>query len=585
MTTIAMNPAPLSPPESPARNQPRQQWVGGNMPVARLGVYLNLLVPLAILLWDAFRHQLGADPVKNAIHTTGFVSVTFLVLSLCVTPVRMLTGLPWLTQFRRALGVYAFYYAAVHLAIYFWWDRSGSVSATAYEITHRYYLAIGFGSLALMAPLWATSLNIAIQTLGGVVWRRLHRLAYPAAALACYHFYLQSKADKREPDLYFAILGIVLAWRLVSTLLKSGRAAALRGGAFPVIPMAAAGKAKFWKGQMKLVGIFKETADVRTFRLASVDGGPVPFTYRAGQYLSLALDIDGKRVTRSYTIASPPTRDAYIELSIKREANGLVSRHLHDMMMHGQSVSVTAPAGHFTFDPKSERAVLLIAGGVGITPVMSILRDLTDQCWPGKIDLIFSIRTPADVIFADELRYLSARHPNLSVHYTITRDAPADWTGLRGRINADMVRMCVPDAVTRPAFICGPDAMANAARDELIAVGLPANRITLESFTSSAVAPKDSGVMTGEALGTVQFTRSGKSASLRPRMTVLDAAESVGVSIDYQCRSGICGTCRCKLLAGSVEMAVKDALTDSDQAAGYILACQATASGDVSIDA
>ena len=200
------------------------KWIGGNMPVARLGLILNLFVPLVFLIADALNGNLGADPVKEAIHTTGLVAVTFLLASLAVTPLKMATGWGWLIQFRRSLGVFAFYYACAHLAIYFWWDRECSLSSTVYEITHRYYLMIGFLSLALMLPLWATSFNGAIKSLGGIRWKQLHRLAYVAAGLACWHFYLQTKADKRRPEIYIAMLAILLLWRIIAYFAQRRRA-------------------------------------------------------------------------------------------------------------------------------------------------------------------------------------------------------------------------------------------------------------------------------------------------------------------------------------------------------------------------
>jgi sulfoxide reductase heme-binding subunit YedZ len=209
-----------------ARPVPREPWIGGPMPVARLGLILNLLVPLVLLILDARRHELGADPVNFALHTTGLCAVTFLLMSLAVTPIRLVTNWGWLVQFRRSLGVFAFYYACAHLAIYFWWDRGHNVGSTVYEITHRYYLLIGFLSLALMAPLAATSFNAAIRALGGVRWKQLHRLAYIAAGLGCWHLYLQSKADKRRPDVYFAVLGVLLLWRVGDFALKRWRARA-----------------------------------------------------------------------------------------------------------------------------------------------------------------------------------------------------------------------------------------------------------------------------------------------------------------------------------------------------------------------
>src|SRR5690348_4699990 len=180
----------VAPIYAPMRRLPRAApvWFGGSMPVARLAVIVNLMVPGAVLLWDALHQQLGVNSANFAIKTTGLVAVTYLVLSLAITPLRAVTGLSWLVQFRRAIGCFAFYYAAAHLSIYFWFDRSHSLSSTVYEITHRWYLAIGFTSLVLMLPLLLTSFDSAIRWIGGKKWKLLHRLAYVAAGLGCWHF-------------------------------------------------------------------------------------------------------------------------------------------------------------------------------------------------------------------------------------------------------------------------------------------------------------------------------------------------------------------------------------------------------------
>jgi ferredoxin-NADP reductase len=258
--------------------------------------------------------------------------------------------------------------------------------------------------------------------------------------------------------------------------------------------------------------------------------------------------------------------------------------------MTGHTVEVSGPAGRFTFDSTSEKSVLLIAGGVGITPVMSILRDLTDRNWPGIIDLVFSVRTPDEVIFANELKSLVAGHPNLHAHITMTRETGGEWAGPRGRITVEFLRQLVPDFAARRTFICGPDAMAHNTRDQLVAAGVPADRITLESFTPGAAVAKDDGLMPAvemaqAATATVTFTRSNKTAPLPIGTSILDVAESIGVQIDSDCRSGFCGTCRCKLLSGKVTMDVKEALSEADESEGYILACQALANEDVAVDA
>jgi len=555
------------------------------MPFARLGLIINAAVPLALLLWDALHHNLGADPVNFAIHTTGFIALLSLLLSLAVTPLRSLPGFSWLLQFRRSLGLYAFFYTCCHLAIYFWYQQAHNIPSTLYEITHRLYLILGFTALLLMAPLAATSFNAAVRALGGKKWKALHRLAYLAAILGCIHYYIEVKADIRKPLIMIAVLTVLLGYRLLA-FIKHKTNPAMR------IPATAA-KPRFWKGNLKVASMTKETPTVRTFRLIPENPGEIPFQFTAGQFLNLTLLIDNKPVRRSYTIASPPTRKNYIELTIKREPAGQASSYLHEKLMTPggrHSIEISGPAGRFTFNPANENKILLLAGGVGITPVMSILRDLTDKNWPGQIDLVFSVKTTDEIIFHSELQSLAASHNNLHVHITITRDAPPSFTGHRGRITADLLQQLVPDFTTRQTFICGPTEMAAATKSLLLAAGTPESRIKLESFTPAAAVQYDSGLdpqteIDLENLPVVTFAASNKSAPLPPKQSLLDLAESLHIPIDYDCRSGICGRCRTRLLSGQVTMPVQDALTDPDLAEGYILACQAHCTTPITVEA
>ena len=163
-------------------------------------VLLNCTVPVALLGWDAWGGRLGANPVNFAIRTTGILSLIFLVLSLAVTPASRITGWGWLGQFRRMLGLYAFFHAALHFLLFFGFDRAASVSDTASEILKRPYLMVGMVGLVLMVPLAATSTNGMIKRLGPARWKALHRLAYVAAAAGALHFYMLVKADVTPAD-------------------------------------------------------------------------------------------------------------------------------------------------------------------------------------------------------------------------------------------------------------------------------------------------------------------------------------------------------------------------------------------------
>jgi len=550
-------------------------------------------VPGVLLAWDAYRGQLGVNEVNFAIRTTGLLGLVFLSLSLVITPLRRLTGWNSLIAVRRNLGVYGFLYIAAHFIIFFVFDREGSVSSTLDEIVERVYLWFGTGSLVLMIPLAITSTDAMVTRLGPRRWKLLHRLAYPCVLGGVVHYYLLVKADVTKPLVFAIVFGGLMTYRLVRhylDLLAEVKRAEAKTALARKAAAAGPRKKKFWSGELRVARTFQETPNVKTFRFVSPDGGPLPFEHVAGQYLNLALTIEGKRVNRSYTIASSPTRVAYCEISVKRD--GLASKHLHATLKEGDLLKISAPAGKFVFAGHESDRVVLVAGGVGITPMMAVVRSLTDRCWKGDIYLLFSVRKREDVVFETELAYLQERFPNLHVEVTLTGDPEAAWDGARGHLSRELVTAFVPDLTHGPVLLCGPEQMMVAARKLFVELGVPDGEILEEAFVSplapaegtaiAAVEPESSD--TGE-VPSVKFQKTGKTAELPGELTVLECAEDAGVSIPFECRSGICGQCKTKLVSGRVTMEVQDALTPADKAKGLILACQARAVRDVVVDA
>lgn len=554
---------------------------------AKFLVLVSAGVPAALLGWDALHHQLGANPVNFAILTTGMLTLIFLMLTLVVTPLRKITGWNWLIFSRRTLGLYAFFYGCLHFSIFFALDRSFSIQSTFHEMVERKYIIIGSIGLFGMVPLALTSTNAMIRRLGARRWHALHRLVYVVAIAGVTHYYMQVKADVRKPLAFAGVLTLLLGCRAVLS-----KRTALTQAESPKP------KLKLWSGELRVARITRETPDVQTFRFVRPDGGRLPFEHQAGQYLVLSLLIDGKKVNRTYTISSPPTRADYCEITVKREENGYVSRHLHEMLREGDTIRVSAPAGRFVFDPTQANSIVLIAGGVGVTPLMSIVRDLTDRNWKGDIFFIYSAKTASDIIFKKELEDLQTRFSNVRVHVTLSRADGADWSGYKGRVTGPFLGMCVPNIAERPVYICGPQAMMAPTIQLLRDLGVQADKIKSEEFIAAkraeTVAATGSGasaaatvpdLLPDDGEPVLTLARSGKSLALDPDRVLLEIAEEAGVNIDYECRSGICGRCKTRLLGGQVTMETQDALTDDEKAKNIILMCQARATGRVTVDA
>jgi ferredoxin-NADP reductase/DMSO/TMAO reductase YedYZ heme-binding membrane subunit len=545
-------------------------------------VLVNAAVPGTLLAWDAWHHQLGANPVNFAILTTGMLALVFLMLTMLVTPLRKVTGWNWLIFARRTFGLYAFFYALAHFSIFFALDRSFSVSSTLTEMVKRKYLIIGSIGLLVMVPLAVTSTNAMIKRLGAKRWHALHRLAYVAAICGVIHFYMQVKADVRKPLAFAGALAVLLGYRVVAS--KQNKAQ-------PTAP-----RARIWSGQLRVARITRETPEVRTFRFAAPDGGQLPFQHQPGQYLVISPVINGKKVNRPYTISSSPTKPDYCEITVKREEMGRVSRHLHDTLREGDMLNISAPTGRFIFDGTQSQSVVLIAGGVGITPLMAIARYLTDTHWKGDIHFAYAAKTPDDIIFRKELDDLKTHFPNLHLHVTLSRAEDTDWMGHKGRVSAEFLTKCIPELPSRLVYICGPDAMMAMTVQVLKDLGVPAGEIKLEEFIPAKHAePTEAGMTCVDAPdvstlddGTgpkLTFKRSAKAVALAPDRSLLEIAEEAGVNIDFECRSGICGRCKTRLLGGCVMMETQDALSAEDKSKNIILMCQARASEPVAVEA
>lgn len=199
-------------------------------------VFLLCLVPLGLLGWRALHGGLTANPIEFITHATGDWTLRFLVITLCVTPLRKILGLPELIRFRRMLGLFAFFYACLHFTTYIWLDKFFDLSEVWKDIAKRKYITVGFTAFVLLIPLALTSTAGMIRRLGGKRWQMLHRLIYGSAALGVIHYYWLVKSAVIKPLTYGAIVAALLLWRLLDSISK-GKQSSTRAAEQQPLPL------------------------------------------------------------------------------------------------------------------------------------------------------------------------------------------------------------------------------------------------------------------------------------------------------------------------------------------------------------
>ena len=332
---------------------------------------------------------------------------------------------------------------------------------------------------------------------------------------------------------------------------------------------------------LHLSRVERQTHDAKTLRFLVPPEHRVSFL--PGQFLTFNWIIDGETAPRCYSICSSPTQMGYIEITPKQATKGHVSVFLNQKASIGLTVEASQPAGHFFFDEKEHRRIVLIAGGSGITPFMSMLRYIDDRCLSTEVTLLYFVRTRKDVIFEGELNLLRAR---LQIFHFVTVLSEPDpgWIGLTGHLTQDLIDIHVEDVASATFFVCGPPRMMKAACTLLESMEVSPAKIKQESFGARPAATlEDPRPVVQMAL--VEFARSNQTRMASSSATLLETAEACGIGMPYSCRQGQCGTCATKLLKGQVLMDSEVGLTPELKEHGYILPCVSRAKGDVKIDA
>lgn len=335
--------------------------------------------------------------------------------------------------------------------------------------------------------------------------------------------------------------------------------------------------------QLRVRAVVPDTAEARIVSFEPADGEEALWCFEPGQHLTLRATVGGQELRRSYSLCAAPGEG--LRVGVRRVAGGAFSTWLHESLQPGDLIEALPPQGAFGRAlAQSPRHVLAVAGGSGITPMLSILKAHLAAAPTNRATLVYANRTAASTMFAAELDDLKNRHlARLAVFPVFSReqvDAPLAAGRLDGERLATILRLVGGAAAVDQAFICGPHAMNDEVEATLRGVGVEPARIHVERFgvppaeRTSAAEPQPGDATTAR----ITLVRDGLTREFgftAADGNLLDAAARAGLDVPYSCKSGVCATCRARLVEGQVRMARNFALEPADIAAGFVLTCQA----------
>jgi ring-1,2-phenylacetyl-CoA epoxidase subunit PaaE len=313
------------------------------------------------------------------------------------------------------------------------------------------------------------------------------------------------------------------------------------------------------------------------------------FGFTQGQYLTLRGDVDGQDMRRSYSICAG-VDDGELRVGVRKVNGGVFSNWINEHMRPGDTIHVMAPQGRFfvPIDRAARRQYLGIAGGSGITPILSIMKTVLGREPHARFTLIYGNRALKSTMFKEEIEDLKNKYLSRLVLHHVFSDEHTDAPLNHGLMNRDKIaeflRTLVPAQRIDHAFVCGPYQMNDEAEASLLAAGVNEERIHIERFGIAPQAAQAVGAVIHQAqpgdaeIAKVTIIRDGLRREIEFRKdqpSILDAASAAGLEVPFSCTSGVCGTCRAKLIEGSVRMERNFALDKKEVEAGFVLSCQA----------
>jgi ferredoxin-NADP reductase len=335
--------------------------------------------------------------------------------------------------------------------------------------------------------------------------------------------------------------------------------------------------------RLRVADIITETPSTRTLRLVRPEGTLPPFL--AGQYIALFLEIGGVRTARPYSLSSAPHQTGCYDLTVRRVENGLVSNYLLDDVKRGDYLESSGPEGHFYHNPLfHDRTMVCLAGGSGITPFMSLIREIMESGLDREVFLFYGNRTLEETIFHEQLLYYAGRFPH--IHYLPVIEAPSEgYDGLTGLMTGELLKTTLGDLGNRTFYLCGPQAMYDFCIPELKSLGIPGRKIRKEVYGPPADitrSPNWPAEVKADQVFQVSV-KGGPVIEARAGEPLVSSLERKGVLIPSLCRSGECSMCRVKIISGQVFEPAGIPVRRSDRRYGYTHACVTYPLGDLEI--
>lgn len=337
--------------------------------------------------------------------------------------------------------------------------------------------------------------------------------------------------------------------------------------------------------RLKIASVQHETRDAVAITFAVPAELESAFRFAPGQHLTVRAFIEGKEMRRSYSVCAG-THERRLRIAIKRNPGGVFSNWANDRVHAGDTLEVMTPLGHFhvPLDAAHRKHYVAFAAGSGITPVLSIVASTLATEPHSRFTLVYGNRASSTVMFREELAALKDLHlDRFNLVHVLSREAQ-DIPLFHGRIDAAKVTALtdtwIPLANVDTVFICGPEGMMEAVRQALIGRGFPESRIRIERFATSVhrqehVQPALPANASSDCEVTVVLDGMTRVFHLdRTRESILEGGLKAGIELPYSCKSGVCSTCRAKLVHGEVDMDANYALEDYEVARGFVLTCQ-----------